>query len=92
MYTVIMEQECSCFKKSGLTNNNKFNTRQEANNFAKMVAEIMNEDFCSKHTFYAQRAEDDMYVIRVTIGEAPIIGTSCSTPATDDWEKYMQKD
>jgi hypothetical protein len=87
MYTVVMEHECSCFKKSEFTNNNTFNTRQEASKYATLVSELMSEDFCGKHTFYAERAEGDIYVIRVTTGDAPMIGTSCSTPATDDWEK-----
>ena len=90
MYTVVMEQECGCFKKSEFTNNNTFDSRQEANQYATLAAEIMSEDFCGKHNFYAQRAEGDTYVIRVTTEDAPIIGTSCSTPATDDWEKDVE--
>ncbi len=87
MYTVIMEFECGCFKKSEFTNNNTFETRQEAHRYATLASEIMSEDFCGKHSFYAQRAEGDTYVIRVSTADAPTIGTSCSTPAADDWEK-----
>ena len=47
----------------------------------------MSEDFCGKHEFYAQRAEGETYVIRV--GANPNAGTSCSTPATDGWEKDL---
>jgi hypothetical protein len=89
MYTVVMETECGCFKKSEFTNNNTFQTRQEAHKYANLIAEMMNEDFCGKHSFYAQRADGDKYVVRVTLGEVPIIGTSCSTPATDNWEKEV---
>lgn len=87
MYTVVMEMECSCFKKSEFVNNNSFQTRQEASKYATLLADIMTEDFCGKHTFYVERAEGNLYVIRVTTGDAPMIGTSCSTPATDNWEK-----
>lgn len=87
MYTVIVEKECSCFKQSDFTNNNSFKTRKEANTYANLLAEVMNEEFCKKHTFYGQRLEGDIYVIRVIKGDAPLIGTSCSTPATDNWEK-----
>lgn len=90
MYKVVMEKECGCFKKSEFTNNNIFKTRQEANKYATLIAELMNDEFCGKHTFYAQRAQEDTYVIRVIVGDAPIIGTSCSTPATDDWEKEFE--
>ena len=89
MYTVVMEHECGCFKKSDFTNNKSFQTRQEAHQYATLAAEIMSEDFCGKHNFYAQRAEGDTHVIRVTLGDAPTIGTSCSTRATDGWEKEL---
>ena len=89
MYTVVMEHECGCFKKSDFKNSNTFETRQEAHKYATLAAEIMNEDFCGKHSFYAQRADGDIYVIRVTTGDTPTIGTSCSTPATDGWEDEL---
>lgn len=93
MYTVVMEKECACFKKSDFSNNNCFKTRREANQYANLAAEIMSEDFCKKHTFYSQRLEGDVYIIRVTTGDAPKMGTSCSTPATDHWEKeFSEKD
>lgn len=87
MYKVIMEKECGCFKKSEFENNQTFDTMQDAYKYANLAAEVMSEDFCGTHTFYAQRAEDDDFVIRVTMGDAPSIGTSCSTPASDGWEK-----
>ena len=46
MYTVQMEQECGCFKKSEYTNNNTFKTQQEAYQYSNVVAELMNEEFC----------------------------------------------
>ena len=50
MYTVQMEQECGCFQKSEYTNNTSFPTQQEAYNYSNIVAELMNEEFCGKHT------------------------------------------
>ncbi|MDF1880535.1 hypothetical protein JHD50_04325, partial [Sulfurimonas sp. MAG313] len=57
MYIVQMEQECGCFKKSEYANNNTFETQQDAYNYSMIVAELMNEEFCSQHTFYSQRDE-----------------------------------
>ena len=91
MYTVQMEKECECFKKSEYTNNNTFPTQQEAYNYANILAELMNEEFCGRHTFYSERAEDDNFVIRVAINATYVSG--CSTgvscdmgcDSTDDW-------
>jgi len=91
MFRVLMEKECECFKKSEYTNNNTFKTQQDAYNYANVVAELMNEEFCGRHEFYSQRAEDDNFVIRV-IRNATFIsgcstGVSCDVGcgSTDDW-------
>ena len=57
MYTVQMQEECGCFKKSEYTNNNSFKTQQDAYNYSIILAELMNEEFCGRHKFYSQRAE-----------------------------------
>ena len=91
MYTVQMEEECACFKKSEYTNNNKFQTQQEAYQYANIVAEFMNEEFCSKHTFHSQIAEDNTFVIRVAQNATAVsgcsTGVSCDVgcDSTDDW-------
>lgn len=91
MYTVQMEEECECFLKSEYSNNVIFNTQKEAYNYANIVAEFMNEEFCGKHTFEAQLAEGDMFVIRVarnaTFVSGCSTGVSCDTGcgSTDDW-------
>lgn len=91
MYTVLMEQECACFKKSEYTNNNTFNTQQEAYQYANILAEFMNEEFCGRHKFYYEKAQGDNFVIRVAINATYVSG--CSTGiscdvgcgSTDDW-------
>ena len=86
-----MEEECRCFKKSEYSNNNSFQTQQDAYKYANIVAELMNEEFCSQHTFHAQRAEDDNFVIRVAINATYVsgcsTGVSCDVgcDSTDDW-------
>ncbi|MDF1874381.1 hypothetical protein JHD48_01380 [Sulfurimonas sp. SAG-AH-194-I05] len=91
MYTVQMEQECGCFKKSEYSNNNTFKTQQDAYNYANIVVELMNEEFCSKHTFYSEPAEDNIFVIRVAINTTAVsgcsTGVSCDVgcSSTDDW-------
>jgi hypothetical protein len=82
MYTVQMEQECGCFKKSEYTNNNEFKTQQEAYQYANILCELMNEEFCRRHTFKAEPGVDDTFVVRVDINATNVSG--CSTGVTCD--------
>ena len=87
----MMENECSCFKKSEYFNNATFETQQEAYQYANVLAELMNEEFCSKHEFHAQVAENNCFVIRTPLNLTFIsgcsTGVSCDTgcESTDDW-------
>lgn len=87
MYMVQMEEECECFKKSDYTNNNSFKTQQEAYQYSNILVELMNEEFCGKHTFYSQRAEGNNFVVRVAINATFVSGcsTGVSCGSTDDW-------
>lgn len=91
MYTVRMEKECECFKKSEYANNLSFPTQQEAYQYAKIVEELMNEEFCRKHTFYSEPGGGDTFVIRVAINATFVsgcsTGVSCDVGcgSTDDW-------
>jgi hypothetical protein len=53
MYTIEIEKECSCFKKSGLENNMTFDTREDMYNKARVLECRMNQEFCMKHFFEA---------------------------------------
>ncbi|MEA1879835.1 MAG: hypothetical protein U9N11_04260 [Campylobacterota bacterium] len=91
MYTVYMEKECACFSKSEYTNNNTFEKQQDAYAYVNALVELMNEEFCGKHTFYSQRAEGDNFVVRVAINATFVsgcsTGVSCDVgcDSTDDW-------
>ena len=76
MYTVQMEHECGCFKRSEYTNNKSFDRQQDAYNYSNILAELMNEEFCTKHLFVAQRSGDNEFLIRVS--DNPNAG-SCGT-------------
>lgn len=53
MYTIEIEHECGCFKKSGFENNTTFATKEEAHMRAKVMECRMNQEFCFKHFFEA---------------------------------------
>ena len=51
MFTVKIEKECGCFKKSDFTNNMEFASKDDALIQALNMAKEMNQDFCQKHEF-----------------------------------------
>lgn len=83
MYTVKMAHECSCFKKSDYKSENKFETQQDAYNYANVVSEFMNEDFCTTHIFVPQRSGENEFTIGVmdnsNAGSCGTGDSSCST-------------
>ncbi|MDQ7046094.1 MAG: hypothetical protein Q9M39_00070 [Sulfurovum sp.] len=92
MYIVQIENECKCFKKSEYSNNKTFETQQDAYQYANILAELMNDEFCSTHTFSAHRAQDSNFVITVAMNVDKIIPDynphiSCDEgcDSTDTW-------
>jgi len=78
MYTVQMEHQCGCFKRSEFESEKSFEKQQDAYNYANIASELMSEEFCGKHLFFAQKTDDNAFVIRVA--ENPnASGSSCST-------------
>jgi len=73
MYTIEIEKECSCVKKSGFENNMTFETRQDMINKARVMECLMNQQFCMTHFFEA-----------VDYGEKIIIHSSVRPVDEDD--------
>ena len=76
MYTVRIENECSCFKKSGFENNLTYENKDDAIMKAKILECRMSQEFCLTHYFEAEDMGDEI-VIRTIL-----------TPADDedDWD------
>lgn len=92
MYTVQMEKECGCFKKSEYKNNMTFDTQKDAYQYANIVAEFMNEEFCGTHIFTAHRAEGGNFLITMVTnpdtvipGYNPHITCDSGVGSTDKW-------
>ena len=68
MYTIEMEKECSCFKKSGLDSVMEFETREDMYNKARVLECRMNQEFCMKHYF---QAVDHGEKIIIRVSERP---------------------
>lgn len=51
MFTVEMEKQCGCFKRSDYEAMKTFENKDEALMHAQTMASDMNETFCQKHNF-----------------------------------------
>jgi hypothetical protein len=65
MYSVTVEKECGCFKRSEYQKEKSFENKDDAFMYSKALEELMNEEFCKKHLFFAQATDDTNFVIRV---------------------------
>jgi hypothetical protein len=64
MFTINVEKECGCFKKSDFQNNMQFDNKDDALMEAKLMESHMNQKFCQKHLFYTED-KDDQIIIHV---------------------------
>jgi len=51
MYTINVDKECGCFRRSDLENNVTFTSNDDALIKANSMVKEMNEEFCQKHEF-----------------------------------------
>jgi hypothetical protein len=51
MFTINIDKECGCFKKSIYENNKVFTSKDEALIQAQLMVNHMNTKFCQKHEF-----------------------------------------
>lgn len=51
MFTINMEKECGCFKKSMYQNGMTFETQAKAREEANLMISYMNQRFCQTHLF-----------------------------------------
>ncbi|MCH9812888.1 MAG: hypothetical protein K0U47_02975 [Epsilonproteobacteria bacterium] len=77
MYTVQMEHECGCFKKSEYKSEKSFDNQKDAYQYSNILVELMSEEFCNKHLFFVQKANDNEFLIRVV--DNPNAGSACSS-------------
>jgi hypothetical protein len=75
MFTVEVEKECGCFRRSEYQKEKSFDTRDEAFLYSKALEELMNEEFCGKHRFIAKELSDTEFMVRV--GDNPKGGGCC---------------
>ena len=62
MYSILIDKECSCFRKSDLKNNIQINSKDDALIFALKIKDQMNKDFCGKHNFILSEIQNDFII------------------------------
>jgi len=64
MFTIEIQKECGCFKKSEFENHMQFENKDDALLQAKLMERHMNEKFCQKHQFWTEE-EGNTFKIHV---------------------------
>jgi len=62
MFTIVVEKECGCFKRSDFENNVAVESKDEALTKSLEMVNYMNEEFCAKHKFKVEEAEDSFVI------------------------------
>ena len=62
MFTITMEKECTCFKRSKYKAEQGFETEEEAFEVATKMAKQMTREFCKNHAFSVIK-EDNSFLI-----------------------------
>ena len=63
MFTVTLEKECSCFKRSNFKTTQSFKTEDEASTVAHKMAKEMTKEFCKEHGFAVIKEENSFLII-----------------------------
>lgn len=62
MYSITVDKECGCFKRSPFENNKVFDNKDDALIEARKMETHMNEKFCQRHIFMAEEAGDNFRI------------------------------
>ncbi|MDQ7045921.1 MAG: hypothetical protein Q9M32_08415 [Sulfurimonas sp.] len=66
MYQIIVERQCGCFKRSELEASIEMDSKEEALLKSIEMRDIMNNDFCPKHSFTIKE-EENTFVIGMDV-------------------------
>jgi hypothetical protein len=76
MYTIKVDKECGCFKRSAYENNMSFSSKDDALLQATDMVSYMNDKFCGKHDFSLAENGND-FQISVGMNDQPSNGGCC---------------
>jgi len=79
MFKIEVEKECGCFKKSSLENGIEVESKDEALLKSLEMRDIMNNDFCGKHSFKVQEADNKFVIAMVDSTSNGCCGGGCGS-------------
>jgi len=74
MYTINVNKECGCFKRSEFENNMTFTQKDNALMQAGLMVNYMNNEFCGKHGF---ELSENQNTFQITMGDPQQQNSSC---------------
>jgi len=74
MFTINIEKECGCFKKSEFENNQIFENKDDALIEAMKMVKIMNDEWCQKHDF---TFSEDGQNFQIAVNEKAKVHSRC---------------
>ncbi|WP_309500011.1 hypothetical protein [Sulfurovum sp.] len=77
MFTINVEKECGCFKRSAYDNNMSFESKDDALIQAKEMENHMNQKFCQTHQFTLTENGDTFNIGVEMKPKAPSAATGC---------------
>ena len=77
MFTVTVPNQCGCFIKSEFKGEKSFDNQKDAYTYAKILEELMNEEFCGKHHYFAQKVDEYNFILQGAIN--PNASAGCSS-------------
>jgi len=63
VFSVSLEKECTCFKRSNFKSELRFDDEAEAFEKATQMAKEMTRDFCKNHAFCVVKEENNFLIL-----------------------------
>ena len=63
MFTISMEKECTCFKRSKFEAKQSFESEEEAFEVATKMAKQMTHEFCKHHAFSVIKEDSNFLIL-----------------------------
>ena len=79
MFTIKVEKECGCFKRSGMQNNLSFESKDEALLKSIEMRDTMNDEFCKKHEFSVQESSENFIIKVAEAASSGCCGGGCGS-------------
>jgi hypothetical protein len=77
MHKIIVEDECSCFKKSDFQKYSEVTSKDEALSTAIRMKNHMNQEFCMKHEFQLVEDSNNFVISFRPKAASSCCGTGC---------------